>query len=158
VWTVALEYTCWELNAAKQPSFGAASVANQYEVSRDADVLDQCRPTLCVMGSICSGQFSSCAVNKPLQTVPTSTPMSNRPHNRQLPDRISRIADCIFTVRMLYRNMYRLLYILDLRFVLFLCATAVWKFAINEYAMLCYVMLGGNSEPVNDDRLAANWT
>jgi len=30
----------------------------------------------------------------------------NRPHNRQLPDRISRITDCNFTVRMLYRNMY----------------------------------------------------
>ena len=46
--------------------------------------------------------------------------LRNRPHNRQLPDRISRITDCNFTVRILYRNMYRLLYILDLRFVLFL--------------------------------------
>jgi len=34
---------------------------------------------------------------------------------------------------MLYRNMYWLLYILDMRFVLFLCTTAVWQFAINEY-------------------------
>ena len=64
--------------------------------------------------------------------------LRNRPHNRQLPDRISRITDCNFTVRMLYRNMYWLLYILDLRFVLFLCTTAVWQFAINE-VMLCYV-------------------
>ena len=32
--------------------------------------------------------------------------LRNRPHNRQLPDRISRITDCNFTVRMLYRNMY----------------------------------------------------
>ena len=64
--------------------------------------------------------------------------LRNRPHNRQLPDRISRITDCNFTVRMLYRNMYWLLYILDLRFVLFLCTTAVWQFAINEYVMLCY--------------------
>ena len=32
--------------------------------------------------------------------------LRNRPHNRQLPDRISRIRDCNFTVRMLYRNMY----------------------------------------------------
>jgi len=39
---------------------------------------------------------------------------------------------------MLYRNMYWLLYFLDLRFVLFLCTTAVWQFAINEYVMLCY--------------------
>jgi len=39
---------------------------------------------------------------------------------------------------MLHRNMYWLLYILDLRFVLFLCTTAVWQFAINEYVMLCY--------------------
>jgi len=62
----------------------------------------------------------------------------NRAHNRQLLDRISRITDCNCTVRMLYRNMYRLLYILDLRFVLFLCTTAVWQFAINEYVMLCY--------------------
>ena len=67
--------------------------------------------------------------------------LRNRPHNRQLPDRISRITDCNFTVRMLYPNMYWLLYILDLRFVLFLCTTAVWQFAINEYVMLCYVML-----------------
>ena len=62
--------------------------------------------------------------------------LRNRPHNRQLPDRISRITDCNFTVRMSYRNMYWLLYILDLRFVLFLCTTAVWQFAINEYVML----------------------
>jgi len=32
--------------------------------------------------------------------------LRNRPHSRQLPDRISRITDCSFTVRMLYRNMY----------------------------------------------------
>ena len=43
--------------------------------------------------------------------------LRNRLHNRQLPDRISRITDCNFTVRMLYCNMYWLLYILDLRFV-----------------------------------------
>ena len=61
--------------------------------------------------------------------------LRNRPHNRQLPDRISRITDCNFTVRMFYRNMYWLLYILDLRFVLFLCTTAVWQFAINEYVI-----------------------
>ena len=29
--------------------------------------------------------------------------LRNRPYNRQLPDRISRITDCKFTVRMLYR-------------------------------------------------------
>ena len=38
-----------------------------------------------------------------------------------------------------YCNMYWLLYILDLSFVLFLCTTAVWQFAINEYVMLCYI-------------------
>jgi len=54
--------------------------------------------------------------------------LRNRPHNRQLPDRISRITDCNFTVRMLYHNMYWHLNILDLRFVLFLCTTAVWQF------------------------------
>jgi len=62
--------------------------------------------------------------------------LRNRPHNRQLPDRISRITDCNFTVRMLYRIMYWLLYMLDLRFVLFLCTTVVWQFAINEYVIL----------------------
>ena len=49
--------------------------------------------------------------NHILQTLlppPTAQNYSlrNRPHNRQLPDRISRITDCNFTVRMLYRNMY----------------------------------------------------
>ena len=34
--------------------------------------------------------------------------------------------------------MYWLLYIIDLCLVLFLCTTAVWQFAINEYVMLCY--------------------
>ena len=32
--------------------------------------------------------------------------LRNRPHNRQLPNRISRITDCNLTVRMLYQNMY----------------------------------------------------
>jgi len=67
--------------------------------------------------------------------------LRTRPHNRQLPDRISRITDCNFTVRMLYRNMYWLIYILDMRFVLFLCTTAVWQLAINEYVMLCYITI-----------------
>jgi len=63
--------------------------------------------------------------------------LRNTPHNR--PDRISRITDSNYTVRMmLHRNMYRLLYILGVCFVLFLCTTAVWQFAINEYVMLCY--------------------
>jgi len=55
---------------------------------------------------------------------------------------LTAFLDCNFTVRMLYRNMYWLLYILDLRFVLFLCTTAVWQFAINKYVMLlCYAQL-----------------
>jgi len=37
--------------------------------------------------------------------------LRNGPHNRQLPDRISRITDCNFTVRMLYRNIYIDIYI-----------------------------------------------
>ena len=45
-------------------------------------------------------------------------------------------------------NMYWLLYILDQRFVLFLCTTAVWQFAINEYVMLCYVLLSKDKEQV----------
>jgi len=64
--------------------------------------------------------------------------LGNTPHNRQLPGRTSRITDCNFTGRMLYRNVYWLLYILDLRFVIFLCTTAVWEFAVKEYVMLCY--------------------
>jgi len=43
--------------------------------------------------------------------------LRNRPHNGQLPDRMSRITDCNFTVTMLFRNMYQLSYISDLRFV-----------------------------------------
>ena len=49
--------------------------------------------------------------------------------------RISRITACNFTVRMLYSNMYWLLYILELRFVLFLCTTAVCN------KRICYVTL-----------------
>jgi len=65
--------------------------------------------------------------------------LRSRPHKTQLPDRISRITGCSFPVRMLYRNMYWLLYILALRFVLFLWTSAVRQFVINEYVMLCYV-------------------
>jgi len=38
--------------------------------------------------------------------LPQNYSLRNRPHNRQLPDRISRITDCNFTVRMSYRNTY----------------------------------------------------
>jgi len=34
-----------------------------------------------------------------------------------------------------------ILYILHLRFVLLLCTTAVWQFAMNDYVMLCYVFV-----------------
>jgi len=61
--------------------------------------------------------------------------LRNRPHNRQLPDCISEIMGCNFTFKMLYRNMYWLIYILAPCFVLFLCATAVWQFVINGYVM-----------------------
>ena len=50
--------------------------------------------------------------------------LRNRSHSRHLHDRICQITECNFTVRM-YHNMNRLLYILALRFVLFLCTTAV---------------------------------
>ena len=39
----------------------------------------------------------------PLPTVQNYS-LRNRPHNRQLPDHISQITDCNFTVRMLYRH------------------------------------------------------
>ena len=32
--------------------------------------------------------------------------LRNRPHNRQLPERSSRLIDCNFIIRMLYHNMY----------------------------------------------------
>ena len=51
----------------KRPSFAAVLAANQYEVGRDADARGQLK--LRVTGSTCSGQFSSCAVNKALWTV-----------------------------------------------------------------------------------------
>ena len=63
--------------------------------------------------------------------------LRNRPHETATWPHF-RITDCNFTVRILYRNTYWLLYILDLRFVLFLCTTAVWEFAVKEYVMLCY--------------------
>jgi len=86
--------------------------------------------------------FTQITTLLPLLPTPIAQNYSlrNRPHNRQLPDRISRITYCNFTVRMLYRNMYWLVYILDMRFVLFLCTTAVWQLAINEYVMLCYIV------------------
>ena len=49
--------------------------------------------------------------------------------------RISRIMDCNFTVRMLHRNMYWLVYILALHSALFLCTTVVRQFVINEHVM-----------------------
>ena len=75
-----------------------------------------------------------------LLPLPTAQNYSlrNRPHNRQLPDRISRITDCNFTVRMLYRNMYWLLYILDLRFVLFLCRPYDCGLTVRN-KRICYV-------------------
>jgi len=36
--------------------------------------------------------------------------LRNRPHNRQLPKRSSRLVDCNFIIRMLYHNMYWLLH------------------------------------------------
>ena len=52
----------------------------------------------------------------------------------------SRITDCNFTVRMLCHNVYWLLYIFDLCFVFFLCTTAVWQFAINEYVIRWHLL------------------
>jgi len=55
-------------------------------------------------------KISTCPNHILRSLLPPSTAQNyslrNRPHNRQLPDRISRITDCIFTGRMLYRNMY----------------------------------------------------
>ena len=62
----------------------------------------------------------------------------NRPHNRQLLDHISRITDCNFTVSMLYRNMYWLLYILDMRFVTARCyASAVLAMGLCLCLSVC---------------------
>jgi len=104
-----------------------------------------CSPDLADFHDISSGEklfnkILTCP-NHILRTLlppPTAQNYSlrNRPHDRQLPH-VSNY--CNFTVRMLYRNMCWLLYISDLRFVLFLCTTAVWQFAINEYVMVCYV-------------------
>ena len=60
--------------------------------------------------------------------------LRNRPHNRQLPDRISRITECSSAVTMLYHNKHWLLYILALCFVLFLCTVS--QFVINEYVRI----------------------
>jgi len=53
---------------------------------------------------------------------------------------VSEIYKSQYILRYSIRNMYWLLYILDLHFVLFLCTTAVWQFRINEYVILCYGM------------------
>ena len=65
------------------------------------------------------------------------------------PDRISRITDCNFTVRMLYHNMYWLLYILDLRFVLFMynCSLTV------RNKQICYVTTKSNMHTHTHTRL-----
>ena len=66
--------------------------------------------------------------------------LRSRPHNRKLPDRISRITECNFTVRMLYRNIYWLLYILDLCFVFFILVYHCSLTVRNKQVccMLCY--------------------
>ena len=62
---------------------------------------------------------------------------------------VSKIYKSQYILRYSIRNMYWLLYILDLHSVLFLCTTAVWQLAINEYVMLCYVMLCYRSLTLN---------
>ena len=59
---------------------------------------------------------------------------------RKLADRTQPNSVQLKDIPKMYRNIYWLLYISDLCFVLFLCTTAVWQFAINEYDMLCYVI------------------
>jgi len=49
---------------------------------------------------------------------------------------------------MLYRNTNGLLYILALRFVLFLSTTAVRQFVTKEYVMLCYETFSQTETPV----------
>jgi len=64
---------------------------------------------------------------------------SEVPANKwQLPDRISRITDCNFTIKMLYRNMYWLLYISNLCFILVHnCGLTV------RNKRICYVIVRG---------------
>ena len=65
--------------------------------------------------------------------------LRNRPHNRQLPDRISRITDCNFIVRMLYRNMYWLIYIY---FRPVLCFILVYNCGLTvRNKRICYVVM-----------------
>jgi len=65
--------------------------------------------------------------------------LRNRPHNRQLPDRISRITDCNFTVRTLYRNMY---WLSGLYFSPALCSILAYNCGLTvRNKRICYVML-----------------
>ena len=65
--------------------------------------------------------------------------LRNRPHNRQLTDRISRITDCNFTLRMLYCNMYWLLYTY---FSPVFCFILVYNCGLTvRNKRICYVML-----------------
>ena len=61
-------------------------------------------------GSLRQSKIFTCTnhILRSLLPWPTAQNYSfgNRPHNSQLPDRIYRITNCNFTVRMLYRNMY----------------------------------------------------
>ena len=62
--------------------------------------------------------------------------LRNRPHNRQLPDCISQITDCNFTVRMLYQNMYSFIY-----FRHALCFIFVYNCGLTvRNKRICYVM------------------
>ena len=63
--------------------------------------------------------------------------LGNRSHNRQLLDRISRITNCNFTVRMLYRNVYWLFVYLRPA----LCFIPVYNCGLTvRNKRICYVM------------------
>ena len=63
--------------------------------------------------------------------------LRNKPHNRQLPNCISQITDCNFTVRMLYQNMYSFMY-----FRHALCFIFVYNCGLTVHnKRICYVML-----------------
>ena len=94
----------------------------------------------------------------PVSATSHSYSLRTRTHNRQLPDRLSRLADCNFITHMLFYQSYWhssafiLSFIVnDVNNCVFVCSNAVYILlrcncglsvitVINEYVMLCYVI------------------
>jgi len=77
-----------------------------------------------------------------MHTIAASTAqhysLRNRPHNRQLPDLISRLTVFNFISRMFFRDAINF-YIVRFIYCLILMYSCVWQLILNEYVMLMCV-------------------